>query len=132
MKMFSAEFSLNLNSDLSVVWTLEQSTISSIILVRKVTFANVDFVCLVCLFIPELGFGPLCLDHPSAVYTMCGSALGAYRCEQLLRTGDPDSAGHHSGLALTEDGTTPVGKHYHTSNHIMEHKQGLKFLGTMS
>lgn len=98
---------------------------------RKVTFTNVAFV-VPCLCILELGSGPLCLDHPPAVYTMCGSALGANRRERLLRAGSPDSAGYHSGLALTEDGTAQVGKHYHTSAHIREHKQGLKFLGTMS
>lgn len=72
-------------------------------------------------FIPEFGFGPLCVDHPPAVYTVRGSALGADRREQLLRAGISDSAGHHPGLAHTEDGTTPVGKHYHTFTHTIEH-----------
>lgn len=74
------------------------------------------------MFIPELGSGPLCMDHPPAVYTVCGSDLGADRGEWLLRAGSTDSAGHHPGLALPEDGAAPVGKHNHTSTHIMEHK----------
>lgn len=74
------------------------------------------------MFNPELGSGPLCMDHPPAVYTMCGSDLGAHRGERLLCTGGPDSAGHDSGLALTEDGTSPVGTHCHTSTVVMKHK----------
>lgn len=50
------------------------------------------------------------MDHPLAVYTMCGSDLGADRGEQLLCAGSPDSTGHHSGLAVAEDGAAPVGE----------------------
>lgn len=74
--------------------------------------------CVPCIFPPELGSGPLYMDHPLAMYTVCGSDLGADWGEWLLCTGCVDSTGHHPGLALTEDGTTPVGKHY-TAMHVI-------------
>lgn len=73
----------------------------------------------VCVFVPELRSGPLCMDHPTAVYTVRGSDLGADRGERLLRAGSSDFAGHHPSLALTEDGTTPVRKLYHKYTYII-------------
>lgn len=60
------------------------------------------------------------MDHPPAVYTVCRSDLGADRGEQLVCAGSPHSAGYHTGLAITEDGTLPVGKcHTHVDvKHI--------------
>lgn len=83
--------------------------------------------CVPCIFPPELGSGPLYLDHPLAMYTVCGSDLGADWGERLLCAGCADSTGHHSGLALTEDGTTPVGQHY-TAMHIITNISGSSFL----
>lgn len=66
------------------------------------------------MFTIEFGLGALHMDHPLAVYTLRGSDVGADRGERLLRAGGSDSAGHHSSLAHTEDGTTQVGKcHIH-------------------
>lgn len=64
------------------------------------------------MFTVEFGLGALHMDHPPAVYTLCGSDLGADRGERLLCAGGSDSAGHHSSLALAEDGTAQVGKGY--------------------
>lgn len=68
------------------------------------------------MFIPEFRSGPLCMDHSPAVYTVCGSDMGADRGEWLLCVGCSDSAGYHPGVAHAEDGTTSVRKlpHIHS------------------
>lgn len=72
-------------------------------------YTNVmSYLCTVC--ISESGSGPLRVDHSSAVYTVCGSDLGADRGEWLLRPGSSHSAGYHPGLAVSEDGTSSVRK----------------------
>lgn len=63
-------------------------------------------MCHVC--ISEPGSGPFYMDHPPAVYTVCGSDLGTDRCEQLMCAGSPHFAGYHTSLAITEDGASPV------------------------
>lgn len=42
------------------------------------------------------------------MHPLHGSGLGADRGQRLLRTGGSDSAGHHPGVALTENGTAQV------------------------
>lgn len=56
----------------------------------------------------EFGLGALHLDHAAAVHPLHGSALGADRGQRLLRAGGSHSAGHHSSVALAEDGAAQV------------------------
>lgn len=70
----------------------------------SVSLCHLHVVC-----VPESGSGPFHLDHPSAVHSVHGSDLGADPGQQFLCSGSSHSGRHRPGLALHEDGTSPVG-----------------------